>query len=62
MSIDDYDIFTCYRDLWKTASEKCNAIHQGIISTDSFTANCMKLKLYAKDKTTPAKDNTIAEA
>ena len=27
MSIDDYDIFTCYRDLWKTASEKCNAIH-----------------------------------
>ena len=22
MSIDDYDIFACYRDLWKTASEK----------------------------------------
>ena len=26
MSVDDYDIFTCYRDLWKTASEKKNAI------------------------------------
>ena len=26
MSIDDYDIFECYRDLWKTKSEKRNAI------------------------------------
>ena len=26
MSVDDYDIFTCYRDLWKTKSEKRNAI------------------------------------
>ena len=26
MSIDDYDLFTCYRDLWKTKSEKRNAI------------------------------------
>ena len=36
MSIDDYDIFTCYRDLWKTASEKKNAIRQGIISAGGF--------------------------
>ena len=26
MSIDDYDLFVCYRDLWKTKSEKRNAI------------------------------------
>ena len=26
MSVDDYDLFTCYRDLWKTESEKRNAI------------------------------------
>ena len=26
MSIDDFDMFACYRDLWKTASEKINAI------------------------------------
>ena len=26
MSIDDYDLFTCYRDLWKTKSEKRNTI------------------------------------
>ena len=62
MSIDDYDIFTCYRDLWKTKSEKKNAIRQGIISTDGFTVNCMKLRINAKDKTTPTRDNAIAEA
>ena len=26
LSIEDFDIFACYRDLWKTASEKRNAI------------------------------------
>ena len=26
MSIDDYDLLMCYRDLWKTKSEKRNAI------------------------------------
>ena len=62
MSTDNYDIFTCYTDLWKTASEKKNAIHQGIISTDSFTVNCMKLKINAKDKSPTARDNAIATA
>ena len=60
MSVDDYDIFACYRDLWKTASEKKNAIHQGIISTDGFTVNCMKLRINAKDKSPTARDNAIA--
>ena len=57
MSVDDYDLFTCYRDLWKTVSEKKNAIRQGIISTDGFTVSCMKSRINAKDKT-----NSIAEA
>ena len=52
MSIDDYDIFTCYRDLWKTASENKNAIRQGIISADGFTLGCMKSRINAKDKFT----------
>ena len=26
MSMDDFDVLTCYRDLWKTKSEKRNAI------------------------------------
>ena len=25
MSIDNFDVFACYRDLWKTASEKRKA-------------------------------------
>ena len=62
MSVDNYDIFACYRDLWKTASEKKNAVCQGIISTDSFTVNCMKLRINAKDKSPTAQDNAVATA
>ena len=52
MSVDDYDLFMCYRDLWKTKSEKRNAIQQGIISTDECTENCIKLRINAGDKST----------
>ena len=52
MSIDDFDIFACYQDLWKTKSEKRNAIGQGIISTDGCTENCIKLRINAGDKST----------
>ena len=63
MSIDDFDVFACYRDLWKTASEKINAIQQGIISTDGFTVNCMKLRINAEDKSSGnTKDKAIADA
>ena len=64
LSIDNYDVFACYRDLWKTKSEKRNAIRQGIISTDGdLTLNCMKLRINAGDKsTTPTKDTAMAEA
>ena len=60
IGVDDYDIFACYRDLWKTASEKHNAIRQGIISTDGFTVNYMKLRINAKDKSRTTRDNAIA--
>ena len=64
LSIDNYDVFACYRDLWKTKSEKKNAIRQGIISTGGdLTPNCMKLRINAADKSPGnAKDNAIAEA
>ena len=26
MSVDDFDVLACYQDLWKTKSEKINAI------------------------------------
>ena len=39
MSVDDFNVFACYRDLWKTKSEKKNAIRQGIISTEGCMEN-----------------------
>ena len=50
MSIDNFDVFACYRDLWKTKSEKRNAIRQGIISNDRCPENCIKLRINAGDK------------
>ena len=50
MSVDDFDVLACYRDLWKTKSEKRNAIRQGIISNDRCTENCIKLRINAGDK------------
>ena len=50
MSLDDYDVLACYRDLWKTKSEKRNAIRQGIISADGCMENCIKLGINAGDK------------
>ena len=63
LRIDNYDVFACYRDLWKTASEKRIAIQQGIIFNDGdLTPNCMKLRINAGDKSaTPAKDKAIAD-
>ena len=63
LSIDDYDIFACYRDLWKTASEKRNSVRQDIISNDSCTINYIKLRINASDKSAGnAKDKAIADA
>ena len=63
LSVDDFDIFACYRDLWKTKLEKKNAIRQGIISDDGCMENCIKLRINAGDKSAAnRKDNAIAEA
>ena len=63
MSVDDYNILACYQDLWKTKSEKRNAIHQGIISNDGCMENCIKLRINAGDKSTSnAQDKAIANA
>ena len=61
LCIDDFDIFVCYRDLWKTKSEKINAVRQGIIFIDGYTENCMKLRINAGDKSPEnTKDKAIA--
>ena len=62
MSIDDFHIFAYYRDLWKTASEKKNAVKQGIISTDGCMPNCIKLRINAGDKSAlVTQDKAIAD-
>ena len=63
LSIDNYDVFACYRDLWKTKSEKRNAVQQGIISTDGdLTPSCMKLRINAGNKdATNTQDKAIAD-
>ena len=63
MSVDDFDIFVCYRDLWKTKSEKKNAIRQSIISNNGCMENCIKLRINAGNKdATNAQDKAIADA
>ena len=63
MSVDDFDVLACYQDLWKTKSEKRNAIRQGIISTDRWMENCIKLRINAGDKNASnAQDKAIADA
>ena len=50
LSIGDFDILACYRDLWKTKSGKRNAIRQGIVSSGGCTNNGIKLRINAGDK------------
>ena len=37
ISIDDYDILYSFYDCWKTATERCNAIVQGIVEAEGQT-------------------------
>ena len=63
MSVNDFDVFACYQNLWKTKSEKRNAIRQGIISNDGCTENCIKLRINAGDKNSSKRqDKAIADA
>ena len=63
MSVDNYDIFACYQDLWKTKSENRNAIQQSIISTDGCMESYIKLRKNAGDKNASnAQDKAIADA
>ena len=63
MSVDDFNVLACYQDLWKSKSEKRNAIRQGIISNDGCTENCIKLRINPGNKdATNAQDKAIADA
>ena len=43
LGVDDFNMFSCYQDLWKTESEKWNTVRQGIIYSRGCTENCMTL-------------------
>ena len=60
ISIDDYDILYSYYDCWKTATERRNAVFQGIVETDGQTENAIKHRINATDKANNAKDQTVA--
>ena len=44
----------------KTATERCNAIFQGIVEADGQTENAIKHRINATDKANNAKDQTVA--
>ena len=60
ISIDDYDILYSYYDCWKTATERHNAIFQGIVEIDGQTENAIKHRINATNKANNAKDQTVA--
>ena len=48
MSVDDSDVFNCYGDLWKTASERKNDQYQGI--EDLREQTCWVCLFHCKDR------------
>ena len=60
ISIDDYDILYSYYDCWKCATERHNAVFQGIVEADGQTENAIKHRISAGDKASNASDETVA--
>ena len=60
ISTDDYDILYSFYDCWKTATERRNAIFQGIIEAEGQMGNAIKHRINAGDKANNAKDQTLA--
>ena len=60
ISTDDYDVLYSYYDCWKTTTERCNAVFQGIVESDGQMENAIKHRINATDKANNAKDQTVA--
>ena len=60
ISTDDYDVLFSYIDSWKTATERCNAVFQGIVEAKGQTENAIKHRINATDKANNAKDQIVA--
>ena len=59
INIDDYNVPYSYYDCWKTATERRNAIFQGIIEAEGQTENAIKHLINATDKANNAKNQTV---
>ena len=60
ISINDYDILYSYYDCWKSTTERCSAVFQGIVEAGGQTANAFKHRINAGDKASNACDETVA--
>ena len=60
ISIDDYDVLYSYYDCWKTATERRNAIFQGIVEVEGQTENAIKHQINTTDKADVVNDITVA--
>ena len=60
IGIDNYDVLYSYYDCWKTATERRNAIFQGIVEADGQTENTIRHKINATNRTNDGKDQTVA--
>ena len=59
-STDDYNVLYSYYHCWKPATERQNAVFQGIVDADGQTENAIKHQINATDKANNAKDQTVA--
>ena len=59
ISIDDYNVLYLYYDCWKTTTERCNAVFQGIVEADGQTENAIKHRINVTNKANDAKDQTV---
>ena len=60
ISINDCDIFYSYYDCWKSTTERCNVVFQGIVEVGGQTENAIKHRINAGDKASNANDETVA--
>lgn len=49
LSVDDFDVFVCYRDLWLSKYDKRNKMRQGIIHPQGNSENAMNLRVGASN-------------
>ena len=60
ISTDDYDILYSYYDCWKSTTERCSDVFQGIVEAGGQTENAIKHRINAGDKASNASDETVA--